>query len=465
MKLLTENLLLKLMSIISLMLSFSVSALPGDILFSDNFERTNIAPNWTTTNATLSAIGNHTSNSSSRSLYTRHSAVTTTSSTVNLLGKYAKIELWIRRGSDAFSEEPDNSENIIIEYLTNSNSWSQLKTYLGNGTPGQIYLLDEQLPANALHNDFRIRVRQTGGSGSDYDYWHIDDVVITETGYVPPPPPLELGGCENFEGDLNNWTLNLNGGAISTNSATAQSPSNSLDIYAGVASATSLSINTTNNFKEVTIWVRRGNDTFSENPDKNENFLVEYLNASGSWVVLETFLGSGTAGQIYNRTYTMPADAKHAAFRLRLRMLSASGSNYDHWHIDDVCLVKQDMPSMKLTKTSQVISDPINLTNNPKRIPGAIIRYTIRAENSQSTVGESVTITDTLNAVISSGKINWVGNIIINSPNTNGGSATALSDATDADVGEFSGNNLTVRCGNINNTAPCIVRYDVEVNQ
>ncbi len=123
-----------------------------------------------------------------------------------------------------------------------------------------------------------------------------------------------------------------------------------------------------------------------------------------------------------------------------------------------------NMPNMNLTKISQVISDPVNLTNNPKRIPGAIIRYTINAQNMHATAGESVTITDNLNTEISSGKINWAGNIVINSPNTNGGSATNLTDAIDADVGQFSGNILTVQCGNISNTAPCIVRFDVEVN-
>jgi MSHA biogenesis protein MshQ len=122
-----------------------------------------------------------------------------------------------------------------------------------------------------------------------------------------------------------------------------------------------------------------------------------------------------------------------------------------------------NMPDMKLTKTSQVISDPFNNTNNPKRIPGAIIRYTIRAENIHSTAGENVTITDSLNGLISSGKIDWVGNIVINSPNTNGGSATALTDAIDGDVGQFNANTLTVQCGNISNTGPCIVRYDVEI--
>ena len=123
-----------------------------------------------------------------------------------------------------------------------------------------------------------------------------------------------------------------------------------------------------------------------------------------------------------------------------------------------------NMPNMKLTKSSQVISDPVNATNNPKRIPGAIIRYTIKAQNMHAIAGESVMITDDLSTEITSGKINWAGNIVINSPNTNGGSATNLTDAIDADVGQFSGNILTVECGNISNTAPCIVRYDVEVN-
>ena len=122
-----------------------------------------------------------------------------------------------------------------------------------------------------------------------------------------------------------------------------------------------------------------------------------------------------------------------------------------------------NMPSMKLTKTSQIISDPENNTNNPKRIPDATVRYTIRAENAHSTMGENVTITDSLNTIISNGKVEWVGNIVLNSPNTNGGSATALSDAIDADEGQFSANTLTVQCGNISNTGPCIVRYDIKV--
>lgn len=375
-------------------------ALPGDVLFSDDFERVNIGPNWTTTNATFSAIGNQTSNSNSRSLYTRHGAVTTTGPNINLSGKFAKVEMWIRKGSDTFSENPDGGENFIVEYLNNSNNWISLDSYLGGGTQGQIFLLDEQLPSDALHSGFRLRVRLTAGSGNDFDYWHLDDVIVTETGFVPPPPPLAVGGCDNFEGNLNNWTINASGGSATISSSTAQSPDSSLDLSAGVVSATSIAINTSSNFQDVTVWVRRGSDAFSENPEANENFIIEYLNASNNWVILETFLGAGTQGEIFNRTYPMPVAAQHPNFRLRLRMLAASGGNFDHWHVDDVCLVPGVvLPEINLQKISTVINDGIN-TTNPKRIPGALIDYDIIATNSGlgSTDNNTVVLADAVPA-------------------------------------------------------------------
>lgn len=123
-----------------------------------------------------------------------------------------------------------------------------------------------------------------------------------------------------------------------------------------------------------------------------------------------------------------------------------------------------EMPSMKLTKTSVIISDPVNNMANPKRIPGAIVRYTIRAENAHATAGEDIVITDNLSSTISAGHIAWQPNsITVASPNIGGGSTTALTDSADADEGEFVSDTITVRCGDISNTGPCIVKYDVQV--
>ena len=57
-------------------------AAPGDVLFSDSFERANIAP-WTTNNGFRSGIltGPDVSNSGTRGLFTRHDPVTTTGPT------------------------------------------------------------------------------------------------------------------------------------------------------------------------------------------------------------------------------------------------------------------------------------------------------------------------------------------------------------------------------------------------
>lgn len=53
---------------------------------------------------------------------------------------------------------------------------------------------------------------------------------------------------------------------------------------------------------------------------------------------------------------------------------------------------------INVTKTSEVISDPFNLTVNPLRIPGATVRYTITVENTGTLDAESVVISDEIPA-------------------------------------------------------------------
>ncbi len=123
-----------------------------------------------------------------------------------------------------------------------------------------------------------------------------------------------------------------------------------------------------------------------------------------------------------------------------------------------------NLPDMSLRKISTVLSDPINNTTNPKRIPGAVVRYTIRAENANTVAAEGVVITDNLNAQISGGNIAWLGNMTVISPNINGGVLKAISDSSGNDEGEFVSNLVTLRCGNVTSIGPCILTYDVEIN-
>ena len=53
-------------------------------------------------------------------------------------------------------------------------------------------------------------------------------------------------------------------------------------------------------------------------------------------------------------------------------------------------------PILSVTKSSCPVSDPVNDTNNPKRIPGAIIRYMFDIKNDGSNDASSIKLKDTL---------------------------------------------------------------------
>jgi len=54
-------------------------------------------------------------------------------------------------------------------------------------------------------------------------------------------------------------------------------------------------------------------------------------------------------------------------------------------------------PVLSVTKTSCPVSDPVNGTTNPKRIPGAIIRYMFDIKNTGTGSVDDLNITDTIN--------------------------------------------------------------------
>lgn len=376
-------------------------AAPGDILFSDDFEDGTLA-NWSTTNGSASGVSNNTGYAGSGSFgaYTRNQAVTVTSPSINTAVPEARLELWVRRGADSFSEDTDTNENLVLEYRRSDNSWAALRSYPGSGTKGQIYQDGFNLPPDARHGNFAIRLRQTAGSGFDFDYWHFDNVRVTE---LAPAPPLVVGTCDDFEsGIAANWSVNASGGLAGSSSATASSPSSSLYLNGGVVSVSSNVIDTSDaSFSDLTLWVRRGDDLFSEDPDGGENLVIEYLDSGGGWIALETFSGGGTPGQTFVRSYSLPAGGRHSGFRLRFRMTAGSGTIWDFWHIDDVCFDQLPIPLLQISKSAQTLSDPINGLSDPKAIPGATVEYTITVQNlgPGPVDADSLIITDPLPAV------------------------------------------------------------------
>jgi uncharacterized repeat protein (TIGR01451 family) len=85
--------------------------------------------------------------------------------------------------------------------------------------------------------------------------------------------------------------------------------------------------------------------------------------------------------------------------------------------------------ALGVVKSSTVVSDPINGTTNPKAIPGATVRYTITVTNSGSADADNVVVVDQIpaNATYSTGTITL--------------DAAPLTDAVDADAGDYNGTN------------------------
>lgn len=433
-----------------LLLQSSVFAAPGDILFSDDFERAALAPNWTADVAARAGISTATASSPTRSMYTRNQVVTVTSSVIDLTVAGAEFSYWIRRGRDDFSENPEANEDLIVEYLDSVGSWVNLVTYLGNGTAGQIYTGTVLLPFSALHANFQLRVRQTGGSGVDWDYWHIDDIVITEK--AASRPPLTLGSCDDFEQGMSNWNITSAGGNAGINTATSQSPSSSMFTNSGVVTVTSNDINTNNaQFNGVSMWIRRGSDAFSEDPDNGENFVVEYLNNALNWVTLETFLGNGTPGQVYTRTYNLPATAQHTGFQLRFRQTGGNNGLYDYWHVDDVCIEGSvPFPTLVVLKEVTLEDDPVNATSNPKAIPLSNSVYRLRVSNTGfgSPDSNTLLISDDIPAGVE-----------IFTGNFSGGAPYAFTSGTGADASGVSCNFVSLGDG-----SDCVTFYDAFSN-
>ena len=409
----------------------------ADIIFCDDFERSNpgqVGNGWTVTPANITNCTGTAGNTgcagidsdippfnnyanpranSTRAMFTRWSRVTVESPTINLAGKPgAQLSFWVRRGHDGFSEDPEGSgENYLVQYYASDNTWKILAQYPACQPDPlcdeAIFLPVIELPVDALHANFRLRFYQPTGSGKSgsggapgvvgYDYWHMDNVIVREkTG------PSYVGAfCDNFEGGLGRWSTSAENAPASATigdaramTLTALSPANSLALRWGYVVASTFKTDLRGVTGNITYWVRSGTTSSNDNldPDSGENLVVEYLDSAGVWRELATYPGTATGGATYNASHPIPADARHANFRLRFRMLAGSGYDLDYWHVDDVC-VGDPLPTANLA---------LSKTGSPTLVPGTSTNYTLTATNlGPGTLSGSLEIVDTLPGGIS----------------------------------------------------------------
>lgn len=112
--------------------------------------------------------------------------------------------------------------------------------------------------------------------------------------------------------------------------------------------------------------------------------------------------------------------------------------------------------TLSVTKDVQVVSDPFNLTVNPKAIPGATVRYSITVDNSSTTTAATdVIIVDAppANTTYAAGSITLDG--------------VGQTDAADADQSDYNATNagaVTVTVPSVGAGGSATVTFDVTVD-
>ncbi len=107
------------------------------------------------------------------------------------------------------------------------------------------------------------------------------------------------------------------------------------------------------------------------------------------------------------------------------------------------------LPVMHVTKTSCVISDPVNVDTNPKRIPGATIRYAIEVRNTG--------IGDAQNSIVDDNVSSHFDTASITIPKVLSGACPDCADiAGGSDSGTVSGNTVKLDFGTVSaNSSEC----------
>ncbi|NPA59808.1 MAG: hypothetical protein GXO30_05015 [Epsilonproteobacteria bacterium] len=177
---------------------------------------------------------------------------------------------------------------------------------------------------------------------------------------------------------------------------------------------TSNEVTDSNNADNVRIYVDNGDDTF--NPDEDTETYIDELApdeektvfivadipddaADGDIAVYDLQVqvaeggASGTQGEAITSDDSDEADAVNT-----VQIVFADGAGtIDAEHdgkFSSTDAYKMITATVTIIKNSIVLSDPVNDTTNPKRIPGAVVRYCFIVENTGSSDATDVLVTD-----------------------------------------------------------------------
>jgi uncharacterized repeat protein (TIGR01451 family) len=104
---------------------------------------------------------------------------------------------------------------------------------------------------------------------------------------------------------------------------------------------------------------------------------------------------SNAATRTYQYAFNVPANAAMGTWTVRIVANEGTEGTVSDLGIGVFQIVA---PSLQVQKLSEVVSDPVNGTVNPKRIPGSLVRYSITVTNTGAGTidANSIVITDAL---------------------------------------------------------------------
>jgi parallel beta-helix repeat protein len=152
---------------------------------------------------------------------------------------------------------------------------------------------------------------------------------------------------------------------------------------------------------EITGWAPTGatieffvSDGDSSNFGEGQTYFATYVEGGGSDTDATTSSysgnincfaqGSGTNVARFKFTFAKPGSVSVLS---KLTATATDGSNNTSEFSGQVTV--HDGPDFAIVKSSQVVSDPINATSNPKAIPGAVILYSLLITNTDGSRGDN----------------------------------------------------------------------------
>ena len=112
---------------------------------------------------------------------------------------------------------------------------------------------------------------------------------------------------------------------------------------------------------------------------------VDLVDANGTTQVANAVMtqvaDSGADTRTYEYAYVLPGAAAPGGWSMRVTATEGTEGTVTDLGVGGFT-VAVPLPTLQVAKISEVLSDPVNAAVNPKRIPGAIVRYTIAVTNS-----------------------------------------------------------------------------------